>query len=74
MSALSSTGFGLVAALAWNDAIQELFRVIFGTANTLVAKFVYAAFITVVVVVLTTRLSRVASRLKALVSSASLPK
>lgn len=53
MSELSATGFGLVAALAWNDAIQELFKEIFGTASTVVAKFFYAVIITVVVVLVT---------------------
>jgi len=44
--------FGLVAALAWNDAIITLINEVFPkTSNTLVAKFVYAAILTVVVVI-----------------------
>jgi hypothetical protein len=64
MSTLATAGLGLVAALAWNDAIQGLFRAIFGEASGLVAKFFYAAIITVVVVLVTTRLSHVANKLK----------
>ncbi len=42
--------FGLVAALAWNDAIKALIDYFFPQSdNTLVAKFVYAAIITIVV-------------------------
>ena len=64
MSTLVSAGFGLVAALAWNDAIQTLFNRVFGAASSLVAKFLYAAFITAVVVLVTTRLTRVADTVK----------
>ncbi|MBI2551844.1 hypothetical protein HYW17_00895 [Candidatus Uhrbacteria bacterium] len=59
-----AAGFGLVAALAWNDAIQSLFTTIFPTASNVVAKFVYAGLITVLVVLVTTRLARLADRLK----------
>lgn len=51
--------FGLVAGLAWNEAIKALIEEIFplGT-NTLVAKFTYAVLITVVVVVISVYLVR----------------
>lgn len=64
VSALATAGFGLVAALAWNDAIQGLFQVLFGTASSLVAKFVYAIVITVMVVLVTRHLGRLADGLK----------
>ncbi len=64
MSVLATGAFGLVAALAWNDAIQSLFTLLFGQASGIVAKFVYAAFITAIVVLVTIRLSRLANRLK----------
>jgi len=32
LAALITAAFGLVAALAWNTAIQEIFKRIFGTA------------------------------------------
>lgn len=52
-------GFGFVAALAWNEAIQGLFTEIFGTARgSLIAKFGYAILITVIVTVVSLRLGR----------------
>lgn len=61
---LMTAAFGLVAALAWNTAIQELFTVVFGDAGDLAAKFLYAVVVTVVVVFVTIRLGRLAERLK----------
>lgn len=53
-------GFGFVAALAWNDAIQALFAEVFGTQGSLLAKFGYAAVVTIIITVVTIRLSRYA--------------
>lgn len=64
LSTLVAAGFGLVAALAWNDAIQALFNRLFPAQSGIVAKFLYAALITVIVVIVTTRLARIADRLK----------
>jgi hypothetical protein len=61
---LITAAFGLVAALAWNTAIQELFTVIFPEAGDLIAKFLYAAVVTVIVVFVTIRLGRLAERVK----------
>ncbi|KKS74593.1 MAG: Pyruvate flavodoxin/ferredoxin oxidoreductase domain protein, partial [Parcubacteria group bacterium GW2011_GWA2_42_80] len=41
VSKLATAGLGLVAALAWNDAIQTLFKMIFGEQSAVWAKFVY---------------------------------
>jgi len=46
MSQLATAGFGLVAALAWNDAIQTLIGRIFPTGSGLVSKLVYALIVT----------------------------
>jgi hypothetical protein len=62
---LMTAAFGLVAALAWNSAIQELFTAIFGEAGSLAAKFLYAVIITIVVVIVTVRLARLSEHLKA---------
>ena len=51
-------GFGLVGALAWNEAIQGLFKQLFGEAGSLVAKFGYAIFVTVIITLVSLRLSR----------------
>jgi hypothetical protein len=59
---LATAAFGLVAALAWNDAIQTLFTQIFGEAADITAKFVYALLVTGVVVFATIRLARLQER------------
>ena len=52
-------GFGFVAALAWNDAIQALVTRLFGTTpSSLVAKFGYAVVITIVVTIVSLRLGK----------------
>lgn len=61
---LLMAAFGLVAALAWNEAIQELFAVVFGEAGGIYAKFFYAIVVTVVVVFVTIRLGRLSDRIK----------
>lgn len=61
---LMTAAFGLVAALAWNTAIQELFAVLFPEAGDLIAKFAYAIVVTVIVVFVTIRLGRLAERVK----------
>lgn len=51
--------FGLVAGLAWNEAIKSLIETIFPvSANTLLIKFIYALLVTLVVVLITVYLSR----------------
>lgn len=45
-------GFGVVAGLAWNDAIKTLIESVFPESeDTIVAKFLYALAITVLVAV-----------------------
>lgn len=46
-------GFALVAGLAWNDAIKSLIEAVFpkGGANTILAKFIYAFIVTIVIVI-----------------------
>ncbi|CAA9383999.1 MAG: hypothetical protein AVDCRST_MAG03-135 [uncultured Rubrobacteraceae bacterium] len=64
-SALITTALGLVAALAWNTAIQTLFTTIFGEAGgALVGQFFYAILVTIVVIVATIYVGRAAERAK----------
>lgn len=52
-------GLSLVAALAWNDAIISLFKKIFPETNGgLIAKFVYAAVVTMIIVIFSMRLRK----------------
>ncbi len=64
MQTLVTAGFGLVAALAWNSAIQDVFNLLFPNSGSLIAKFLYAIFITVIVVIITSRLGRMIGQLK----------
>jgi hypothetical protein len=51
--------FGLVAGLAWNDAIKSLIEFIFPLEqNSLTIKFIYAAVLTLILVLVSTNLSR----------------
>ena len=60
---LITVALGLVAALAWNTAIQNLFTMIFGKAGSaLIGQFVYAIIITIVVIFATITVSRAAER------------
>ena len=64
-STLITTALGLVAALAWNTAIQELFTTIFGQAGgKLAGQFFYAILITLVVIFATIYVGRAAERAK----------
>ena len=51
-------GFGLVAALAWNDAIKALFSLVFPQASNVIAQFIYAILITIIMVVITVKLGK----------------
>jgi uncharacterized membrane protein YidH (DUF202 family) len=63
LSILITSAFGLVAALAWNSAIQEIFRRFFGEASSIIAMAAYAAFVTVIAVVATIWIGRISERL-----------
>ena len=64
LAALITAAFGLVAALAWNGAIQELFKLIFGDQSTLVAMFVYAVVVTIIAVIAVILIGRAAAKAK----------
>ena len=54
------TSFGLVAGLAWNDAIKAFIERFFSDpGNGLKAKFLYAALLTIVMVAVSLYLSRI---------------
>lgn len=52
--------FGLVAGLAWNDAVKSLIEFLFPPAegNTIIVKFIYAFIVTIIVVAITLVLTR----------------
>ena len=65
MVTLATTAFGLVAALAWNGAITGLFNEIFGQRSNLISLFVYAVIVTVMAVLVTSKLGKLAEKVGA---------
>lgn len=63
MITLASASLGLVAALAWNEAIKQTIRKVFGEDDSLVGLYVYAVIATVIAVVVLLILARAASRI-----------
>lgn len=61
---LLTAALSLVAALAWNDAIQSLFKQIFGEAGSLYVKFAYAIFITALIVFISMRLTKLTQAIR----------
>lgn len=56
---LMMAGFGLVAALAWNDAIQTLVKEVFGeSSGGIIAKFVYALLVTGLLAIVSIKISK----------------
>ena len=52
-------GFGLVTALAWNDAIKEIIRYLFPISrDTALAKLIYASVMTLILVIISIYLTR----------------
>jgi len=64
IAALVTAAFGLVAALAWNDAIKAIFKEVFGTADAIGPMLVYAIMVTIIAVILTIIVARAASKAK----------
>ncbi|HJJ50394.1 MAG TPA: DUF5654 family protein [Methanocorpusculum sp.] len=64
LAALITAAFGLVAALAWNVAIQAVFTEIFGTQSSIPAMLGYAVFVTILAVIFTIWIGRAASKSK----------
>jgi hypothetical protein len=64
LQGLITAALSLVAALAWNDAIQSFFKQLFGDAGSLSAKFFYALFITFIVIVFSRRVTKMIQALR----------
>ena len=63
MITLASAALGLVAALAWNDAIKALIKAILGENEGLAALFIYAILATVIAIVVLLILANAASKI-----------
>ena len=64
IAALVTASFGLVAALAWNDAIKAVFKEIFGTEDAIGPMLLYAIIVTIIAVILTILVARAAVNAK----------
>lgn len=68
MITLSTSGFGLVAALAWNSFIQEVVnnyvKKFLPSGSGLISLFIYAIIVTVLAVTVTLQLSQIKERLE----------
>ncbi len=63
MITLASAALGLVAALAWNEAIKATIQSLLGEADDLTGLYIYAVAATLIAVVVLLVLARAASRL-----------
>jgi uncharacterized membrane protein YidH (DUF202 family) len=64
LAALVTAGFGLVAALAWNDTIKAIFKLVFGTAEAIWAMLAYAVVVTIIAIFVTIWVARAAKKAK----------
>lgn len=64
LAALITAAFGLVAALAWNDTIKAIFKMYFGTSDTVSAMIVYAIIVTIIAVFATIQIGKMAEKAK----------
>lgn len=73
MVTLATSGFGLVAALAWNNVIQDLvnnhIKPYFPQGGSLFSLFLYAVLITVLAVLVTYNLTKIVEKLENLGNS-----
>jgi len=69
-AALITAAFGLVAALAWNEAIKAAVASVFNTGDELLGLVVYAIIVTILAVIMTLLIARALGKAKdALVAS-----
>lgn len=68
MLTLATSGFGLVAALAWNSLIQDLvnnyIKKWFPQGSSILSLLIYAVVVTVLAVFVTLQLSKILQRLE----------
>ncbi|MDT7780147.1 MAG: hypothetical protein QOC99_2659 [Acidobacteriota bacterium] len=63
MITLASASLGLVAALAWNEAIKAAIKHLLGEGDSLAALFIYAILATAIAIVVLLILGRAAARI-----------
>ncbi|MBE6527923.1 MAG: hypothetical protein E7Z64_01955 [Thermoplasmata archaeon] len=63
-AALITAAFGLVAALAWNEAIKTAVGMVFDTDDELIGLVTYAMIVTVLAVIMTLLIARSLAKAK----------
>lgn len=64
VSELVTAAFGLVAALAWNGAIQAIFAEVFGESSAIAPMLGYAVLVTIIAVLAAIWIGKAAERAK----------
>lgn len=62
LSTLVTVAFGLIAALAWNSAIQEIFKKYYSAGEGVLHLVSYAIFVTCLAVVITIWIGRLSEK------------
>ena len=64
VAALMTAAFGLIAALAWNEAIKALIAEYLSAGSELTGLFIYAIIVTIIAVIATLIIARSIGKLK----------
>lgn len=64
MTQLATAGFGLVAALAWNDTIKDLINRFISPGSGFLSKIIYALIVTFLAVAVTYYLGKLTQQAK----------
>ncbi|NYT12385.1 MAG: hypothetical protein GKC03_07560 [Methanomassiliicoccales archaeon] len=64
VAALMTAAFGLIAALAWNEAIKALIAEYLSAGSELIGLFIYAIIVTVIAVIAILIIARSIGKLK----------
>jgi membrane protein YdbS with pleckstrin-like domain len=64
IAALATAAFGLVAALAWNGAIQAIFAKYYAAGEGISAAIIYAVIVTILAVLITVWIGKAADKIK----------
>lgn len=66
MTQLATSGFGLVAALAWNDMIKAFINRFISPGSTFASQIIYAILVTALAVIITYYLGKITQNAKEL--------
>ncbi len=64
MVQLATAGFGLVAALAWNETIKDIIDRFISPGSGLISRLIYAILVTLLAVIVTYYLGRLTQEAK----------